>query len=527
MWDWVPGDSWSRPPHWVAALAALTVAMSLPPTASANGALTSVGTLSPSGSGQGILLGLAASGETVVTADALQGNGGGEIDLFTEPAAGWSSASPAATLTDPVAIHRPFGPSISGGTVVANDAPAAGQSFDDVFVEPPGGWSGTMLPAARLVAPAGENLGDGQIFDGTIVAFGHSADGTVSFLYVFVEPPGGWSGTVGPAATLIDSGGLSLYGAPVISGDAVFAGAQSTRLPSGNVAIQTVDVFSEPAGGWTGTAGQSATLGGIAAPEAVSGDVVTAGDSLFREPAGGWYGRVKPSATLFAGPLGGGLGIDAFSGGVAATSTDSLGSEHQCPCSAKVWLFTKPTRGWSGTVAAPIAINTTTQSGDLAIALLGQYLFTTGGDAIQIEKLAGMFGSKVGPPSVSFPFVSGLSNGNPQFSFTIAAGASDPPLTSFMLSLPKGLAYTGRHDQLTRAVSIAGTSHYTIAIRNGALTRARPLGSSPVHPARSPSHRYPTSRATRSGWRAASSMAQRLWLTTSTLCPSRSRTNAP
>jgi hypothetical protein len=395
----------------------LAVAVSLSAAADAYGAVTSAGTLSPSGA-QLQFTGLASSGGTLVAAGAsATGNGGGEIDVFTEPAGGWSSESQAATLTDAAAMHGPFEPSISGGTVVANDAGATGASFDDVFVEPIGGWSGTVPPAARLVAPDGENLGDGVISGNTVVAFAANPQVPVSVLYVFVEPPGGWSGTVEPAATLTDSAGLLLNGPPVISDGSVFTAADSAPLPSGNVAVQRVDVFNEPAGGWAGTVHQSGALADIAGgpgPDTVSGDVVAAGMSLFRKPAGGWHGSVKPFADVFSAPMDATNAIGAFSGAVAVTSTDSLGSEHQCPCSAEVWLFTEPTSGWSGTVAAPTAIYATTETGDLALALLGRYLFTTGGSTIQVEKLTGTFGSKVGPPNVSFPFVSGSTSGDPR-----------------------------------------------------------------------------------------------------------------
>ena len=110
----------------------LAVAVSLSAAADAYGAVTSAGTLSPSGA-QLQFTGLASSGGTLVAAGAsATGNGGGEIDVFTEPAGGWSSESQAATLTDAAAMHGPFEPSISGGTVVANDAGATGASFDDV-----------------------------------------------------------------------------------------------------------------------------------------------------------------------------------------------------------------------------------------------------------------------------------------------------------------------------------------------------------------------------------------------------------
>ena len=458
--------------RWLAVAVAGAVALSA--AAGADGALVAVGTLTPSAGQGNLVLGLAASGGTVVAADpSALGNGGGELDVFTEPVAGWASESPATTLTDSAAMHGPFAPSISGATIIANDAPTTAPSFEDVFVEPPGGWSGNVEPMARLVAPNGENIGDAVISGGTVVAFAASPNGTVSSLYVFVEPLGGWSGTVEPVATLTDSDGLRLSGPPTVSGGTVFSGAESTPSPSGNVAVQTVDVFSEPTGGWSGTVYQSATLANIAgapAPDAVSGGMVAAGQSLFREPARGWHGSVKPFAKVFSAPIDTPSAIGAFSGAVAATSTDSLGSAHQCPCRADVWLFTEPAGGWSGTVAAPTAFYAGSETGDLSLALQGRYLFTTGGSTIQVERLTGSFGSRVGPPHVSSPFVSGLASGDPQFSFSLTPAPADPPSTSFTLTLPKGLTFSRNTLRLAHSVTIAGVRGYMLAVRHRALT---------------------------------------------------------
>ena len=447
----------------------VAAAASLAFAACASGVLTQVGTLSLWVGGSQPVVELAAAGGTMLASAPGSGfvAGQGALDVFTEPAGGWTSGSPSAVLTDPAAAHGPFGPSISGRTVVANYAPVTGASVDDVFVEPAGGWSGTVQPAARLVAPSGWNLDEGTISGDTIVAAAVNPQGTSAVLYVFVEPAGGWSGTVMPAATLTDSDGLSLEGRPAIAGATVFARTRSASSPVGRG-----DVFTEPAGGWSGTVHQSATLvsplffGPVAA-----GDLVEAGTSVFREPASGWHGAVKPAAGVYqaAAPGGGTGGSVVFSGATVATSSNSLGPEHGCPCGSAVWLFSEPARGWSGTrVATPVA-GGTTETGYVGVALAGAYLFTTGGSSVAVYKLTGSFGSKVRPPMTTFPFASGLASGNARLSFTIKCATDGPPLTSLMLELPSGLSFTTEHARPTRAISIAGSHGYTLAIRNRAL----------------------------------------------------------
>jgi hypothetical protein len=442
----------------------------------AYGGVTQVATLSPA-SGQGLLMGIAASGSALVGGVPGSGfiAGQGVLDVFTASGVGWISASPAAQLVDPTAVHGPFAPSISGVTVVANYGPAMGASFDDVFVESPGGWSSSVLPAARLVGPDGDSLDGGVISGNTIVAFARSPQGVISSLCVFVEPAGGWSGVVLPAATLVDSTGLALSGPPVISAGTVFAAAQSVAPPGEDRAVRTVDVFAEPASGWAGTVHQVARLAditGYPAPAAVSGDVLTAGLSLFRQPASGWHGTVRPFAGLFPADPRVTPTVGAFSGGVAAASGDSPGSGHECPCSAQVWLFTEPGRGWVGTVAAPPALSATTQTGNLNLALEGGHLFTSGGTSVQVYNVTRAVGHEVGPPSVTRASASGLISGRAQLSFDMAVGPDDPLLTSFTLNLPNGLAFARQDTRSANAISISipGTRGYSLALQRRILS---------------------------------------------------------
>jgi hypothetical protein len=322
-------------------------------------------------------------------------------------------------------------------------------------------------PAARLVAPSGWNLGPGTVAGDAIVAGAENPQGTSGVLYVFVEPAGGWSGTVMPAATLTDSDGLSLASPPTIAGSTVFAREQSARSPIGRG-----DAFTEPAGGWSGTVHQSATLISPTFFDPVaSGDLVEAFTSVFREPAAGWHGALSAAAGVYpaAAPPGGTTGGGAFSGTTIATSSNSLGPEHGCPCGSAVWLFSEPAHGWSGTLVAKPVAGGTTETGYAEVALAGGYLFVTGGSNVEVYRLTGSFGSKVQPPAITFPSASGLQSGNARLSLTVKCATDSPPLTSLMLGLPRGLSFATKPARLTRAISIEGSNGYTLAIRNGAL----------------------------------------------------------
>jgi hypothetical protein len=455
--------------HLLWVMAAVMLGIGLVVITSAGAAVTQVGTLTPSGSALGFFDSVTASGDTVLATAELSSPAtasGGAIDVFTEPAAGWGDGSQAATLVDPSATYGPLYPSISGGTVVANYATTSySLPYDDVFVEPAGGWSGTVTPVARLVAPGGGGLGVGVVSGTTIVAAARNTQGN-PVLYVFVEPAGGWSGTVMPSATLADSDGWTVSGPAAISGDTIFAGAQSSPTPSLRL---RGEAFTGPAGGWSGTVHQSATFTGGQFEPTPASNAVASIDSIFREPAAGWQGSIAPSGSVFPDGALGESGIDAFSGKLAVATTDQLGSDHECPCTAQLFVFSEPAGGWSGTVAAQPAFTTTTENGDLSTALLAPYLFATGGTGIQVYEITGRQGHKVAAPTVSHALARGLAQGRPRLSFTIATASDAPPVESFTLSLPKGLTFTSSKARLAKNLSLRGAPAGPISLVHGVL----------------------------------------------------------
>ena len=179
-----------------------------------------------------------------------------------------------------------------------------------VFVKPAGGWSGLLGENAKLVASDGAtddlflvSIGEGVAVSGDTVVVG-AANKDVGpntdqgSAYVFVEPVGGWAGTLTESAKLTASDGAAenRFGFSVgVSGDTVVVGTFfATSRPA--------YVFVEPPGGWTGALHENARLAGSDGfngfSVAVSGDTVVVAPNVYRKPAGGWAGALTESARL-------------------------------------------------------------------------------------------------------------------------------------------------------------------------------------------------------------------------------------
>ncbi len=292
---------------------------------------------------------------TIVNEDAkLLANGGAANDLF-----GYSVAVSGSTVVV--------------GVMYGDDAGTdSGSAY--VFVEPAGGWTGTLTESARLLASdgaAGDLFGFSAGVSGSIVVIGalmdqdHGAESGSA--YVFVEPAGGWVGTLNESAKLLASDGAAgdRFGmSAAVSGSTVVVGTQwDDDAGSGSGSAY---VFAEPAGGWAGTLNESAKLlasdGGagdtFGVSVAVSGSTVAVGaytddhsasDSgsayVFVEPAGGWTGILNEDAKLVASDGG---GTDFFGRSVAVSgSTVAVGAMHN-GSSGSGYVFEEPVGGWAG-----------------------------------------------------------------------------------------------------------------------------------------------------------------------------------
>jgi uncharacterized repeat protein (TIGR01451 family) len=205
---------------------------------------------------------------------------------------------------------------MSGDLIVAGapqDEPAGGidQGSVYLFVKPGGGWSGTLTESARLVASDAANfdlLGwSVAVNDRTIVAgaprVGNLDNGAV---YVFDKPAAGWSGTLAENAKLVasDAGG-NLGISTAISGNTVAAGAFIDNAIAGKAYI-----FIRPPGGWSGIrtenqiipapASSSGTVGGprFGAAAAASGGTLVISES--RERVG--FNNSQGAVYIFRGP---------------------------------------------------------------------------------------------------------------------------------------------------------------------------------------------------------------------------------
>ena len=187
-------------------------------------------------------------------------------------------ADPAAVLTasdgaanDRLGVHL-----ASDGDVLV-----VGASFDDgaagadqgavyVYIRPAGGWGGSLVEAAKLLPSdpvAGQQFGHRVAIDGDTIVVGAPGPAVggaarAGAAYVFVRPAGGWSGTLTETATLLATDGAAAdeLGVDVaIHGGVILAGASFDDVGV-NLNQGSAYVFLRPLGGWSGVIGHSAQL---------------------------------------------------------------------------------------------------------------------------------------------------------------------------------------------------------------------------------------------------------------------------
>ena len=209
---------------------------------------------------------VAVSGITVVVGapfDDDNGDASGSAYVFVRPVGGWTGAlteDAKLTASDGAADHGfGFSVAISGDTVVAGalgDDSFSGSAY--VFVRPVGGWAGSLTENAKLTASDGaanDLFGTSTAISGNVVVAGApDADGFSGSAYVFARPVGGWAGSLTENAKLTASDGAAMESfatSTAISGNVVVAGAAF-----GSSAY----LFVEPVGGWAGSLTEDAEL---------------------------------------------------------------------------------------------------------------------------------------------------------------------------------------------------------------------------------------------------------------------------
>ena len=306
------------------------------------------------------------------------------VDPFVERARFQSSPSQAgAAFGEAVAIE---GDTIVVGALGESAAAGSAVGAAYVFVRPPEGWASPQTQSARLSASDGaelDQLGTSVAVEGETVIAGalwHDTAGMSNrgAAYVFTRPPGGWAGDLTETARLIASDGAASdqFGIEL----AFEAGAAVIAANGDDLGRGSAYVFVRPPGGWTGLATESAKLIVSAADRAVGdelsrvaidGDTVVAsapGDNGFRgaayvfeRPAGGWSGTVNEVAKLTASDAvaneqdGQSIAIDSGTVAVGASIDTVAGIARR----GALYVYERPLAGWSGpqTEAAKLIVS--------------------------------------------------------------------------------------------------------------------------------------------------------------------------
>lgn len=213
---------------------------------------------------------VAMAGNTIVAAEAKGGQSDAhptEIDVFVEPSSGWgASGALVATLAagTPAADFggMPGSLSISSdGAVVVVGAPEtqvgvnAEQGVAYVFQRPAGGWSGALGPAATLKnsnGSAGDQLGSSVAIspDGTTAVIGvpqEGSSGAGNGQVDVYERGSAWASSSTPSAVLSDS---SLSGAELGSAVGIGGTTIAATAPNANGTTGQTDVFVRPGSSW-------------------------------------------------------------------------------------------------------------------------------------------------------------------------------------------------------------------------------------------------------------------------------------
>jgi hypothetical protein len=326
---------------------------------------------------------VAVSGDTIAVGSLFGGgDDNGAAYVFVRPAGGWANATETARLTASDRSNFGFSIAIGGDTVVVG-RPGLAPEAAYVFVKPAAGWAGVLTETAKLIASdatTDDFFGETMAINGdTIVvgAAGRDIGGNLAqgAAYVFVEPGGGWAGTLTENAKLTSSDGATgdLFSWDVgLEGDTVVLGAPGNSSTSAGGASY---VFLEPSGGWKGTLSENAKLTSSDGADldafgqsvAVSGDTIFVGahgDDVgavneqgsvyaFVKPASGWAGALTENAKLTASD---GAAEDFFGASIAANGDTLLVGAPGDPDSflvggnkaGKAYVFVKPGNGWAG-----------------------------------------------------------------------------------------------------------------------------------------------------------------------------------
>jgi hypothetical protein len=393
---------------------------------------------------EGVGWSVAVSGDTIVvgapnqTVDTTTAQGAAYV--FTMPSTGWANATQTAELSA-FEGHKydGFGTSVAiSDEEIVVGAPGREVGFYKeqgaayVFTEPPTGWE-NATQNAELTASAGtpkDMLGWSVAFAGSAVVAGAPFhNGEQGAVYVFTEPPAGWSGTLNESADLAVSGastderlGWSVAGA----GSTVFVGApeRSVFYSHQGAAYE----FTMPSSGWAGTVTQNAELTASDGAEddelgeslAAAGNTAVVGAPdrefgrgaayVFTMPSTGWAGAQTQNAELTASD---GTKDDRFAYSLAIAGGTILAGapSHQVGSYAEqgaVYVFTMPPTGWAGAQTQNAELTTSQGIADdelgSSVALSGNAIVAGAtGRTVESNLYEGAAFVFVEPPPVAVP----------------------------------------------------------------------------------------------------------------------------
>ena len=307
---------------------------------------------------------------------------GSRATVFVMPKGGWENMVQTAILraSDETSCGV-FGYSVSmsGNTIVVGDPQNyctghPGAAY--VFVEPAGGWSGTLTETAKLTATdavSGDAVGYSVSIDGnTVVAGAPNQANYIGAAYVFVKPANGWTNATQTAKLTASDSNQDVLGISVsISGSTVVAGATG-----GNLGAGAAYVYAEPAAGWTNatqnaelTASDGQSADNFGCSVSISRQVVAVGANrsnqaqgavyMFVEPTGGWTSTTQTAKLTAAS----GFPSDELGSSVATNGSFVVAGAPYYSNSANdltslyfhegaAYIFVKPASGWANQTQA-------------------------------------------------------------------------------------------------------------------------------------------------------------------------------
>ena len=278
----------------------------------------------------------------------------------------------AAALTAPPGANQYLGNNVAlsaDGSTLA----ASALTVIAIYTKPASGWATAITPLARLTIPgATPNLGEGRHLalsaDGSTLVAGPAlflaGDSAVDSVDVYVRPAGGWASTSTPSATLPNPRGAADddFGAAVAlspDGTTVIVGA--TANPAGGIARGAAFVYTKPASGWASTSTPAATLTNAAS---VDNDIL--GRTVALSSDGSAFVTTRYAVAVYTRPAGGWASTSTpaatLTNGtqISSSALSADGSTFASRTdSGAAFVYTKPAGGW---------VNTSTPSATLTNA---------------------------------------------------------------------------------------------------------------------------------------------------------------